>query len=159
VANGKVVQPGDMGEVVATSFNQYAMPFIRYKKGDMAIPESDQCPCGRHFPRLKEVVGRTNDFLVSADGKFVHSLSLAYVFRIRPEVLRYQVHQLDREHLDIHLVCSQPVDAAWLDGVRAEIRTHFGQATQILIHVVDRIELTRAGKHRHIISDVKPDFI
>jgi phenylacetate-CoA ligase len=32
VANGKVVGPGQMGEVVITSLNQYAMPFIRYIK-------------------------------------------------------------------------------------------------------------------------------
>ena len=158
VANGKVVQPGQMGEVVATSFNQYAMPFIRYKKGDMAICESGHCSCGRHFPRLKEVVGRTNDFLVSVDGQFVHSLSIAYVFRVRPEVVRYQAHQPDREHLNIRLVCNQPVDSAWLDNARAEIRGHFGQATQVSIQLVDEIELTPAGKHRHIISEVKPDF-
>ena len=33
VADGKVVQPGQMGEIVVTSLNQFAMPLIRYKKG------------------------------------------------------------------------------------------------------------------------------
>jgi phenylacetate-CoA ligase len=159
VADGKVVQPGQMGEVVATSFNQYAMPFIRYKKGDMAIYEPGQCACGRPFPRLKEIVGRTNEFLVAADGRFVHSLALAYVFRVRPEVVRYQVHQPDREHLNIRLVCNQPVNSAWLDNARAEIQARFGQATQVSIELVDQIALTPAGKHRHIISEVRPDFI
>lgn len=159
VADGKVVQPGHMGEVVATSLNQFAMPFIRYKKGDMAIYEPGHCPCGRKLPRLKEIVGRTNDFLVSTDGQFVHSLALAYVFRTKPEVVRYQVHQRDREHLDVRLVCHQPVDSAWLDNARAEIRANFGQATQVSIQLVDEIELTPAGKHRHIVSEVKPDFV
>ena len=159
VADGKVVEPGQMGEVVATSFTQFAMPFIRYRKGDMAIAESGHCSCGRSFPRLKEVVGRTNEFLVSADGQFVHSLALAYVFRVRPEVVHYQVHQPDREHLNVRLVCNQPVDSAWLDKVRAEIRARFGQATQVSIQLVDHIELTPAGKYRHAISEVKPDFV
>jgi phenylacetate-CoA ligase len=159
VADGKVVQPGQMGEVVATSFNQYAMPFIRYKKGDMAISEPGHCSCGRYFPRLKEVVGRTNEFLVAADGRFVHSLALAYVFRVRPEVVRYQAHQPDREHLNIRLVCNQPVNSVWLDNVRAEVQDRFGQATQVSIQLVDQIELTPVGKHRHVISDVRPDFI
>ena len=159
VADGKVVQSGQMGEVVATSFNQFAMPFIRYKKGDMAIYEDGHCPCSRHFPRLKEVVGRTNEFLVSADGQFVHSLFLAYVFRVKPEVVRYQVHQTDRKHLNVRLVCNQPVDSAWLDNIRAEIQARFGQETRVSIQVVDQIELTLAGKHRHIVSEVQPDFI
>jgi phenylacetate-CoA ligase len=159
VADGKVVQPGQLGEVVVTSLTQFAMPFIRYKKGDMAIYEPGHCACGRHFPRLKEVVGRTNEFLVSADGQFVHSLFLAYVFRVKPEVVRYQVHQPDRKHLNIRLVCNQPVNSVWLDNVRAEIQARFGQETQVSIQVVDQIELTPVGKHRHIISEVKPDFI
>jgi len=159
VANGKVVPPGQMGEVVVTSFNQFAMPFIRYKKGDMAVYEPGYCSCGRHLPCLKEVVGRTNEFLVSADGKFVHSLFFAHLFRVKPEVEHYQVHQLDREHLDIRLVCNQPVDSAWLDNIRAETQSRFGQVTQVSIQLVDRIELTPAGKYRQIISEVRPDFI
>ena len=158
VADGKVVQPGHMGEVVVTSLDQFAMPFIRYRKGDMAVSEPGHCPCGRKLPRLKEVVGRTNEFLVSADGQFVHSLALAYVFRVKPEVVRYQVHQPDRKHLNVRVVCNQPVDSAWLDNVRTEIQARFGQETQVSIHVVDQIELTPVGKHRHIISEVKPDF-
>ena len=159
VANDKVVQPGQLGEVVVTSLTQFAMPFIRYKKGDMAIYEPGHCPCGRKLPRLKEVVGRTNEFLVSADGQFVHSLFLAYVFRVKPEVVRYQVHQPDRKHLNVRLVCNQPVNSAWLDNARAEIQARFGQETQVSIQVVDQIELTPVGKHRHVISEVKPDFI
>lgn len=159
VANGKVVQPGQMGEVVVTSFNQFAMPFIRYKKGDMAIYELGHCPCGRKLPCLKEIVGRTNEFLVSVNGEFVHSLFFAHLLRVKPEVVRYQVHQPDRKHLNIHLVCDRPVDSTWLDNIRVETQTRFGQATQVSIQIVNKIEMTPAGKYRQIISEVKPDFI
>ena len=159
VADDKVVLPGQMGEVVVTSLNQFAMPFIRYKKGDVAVYEPGHCSCGRKLPCLKEVVGRTNEFLVSADGKFVHSLFFAHLFRIKPEVVRYQVHQPDREHLNIRLVCDQPVDSAWLDDIRTATRARFGQATQVSVQIVDRIEMTPAGKYRQIISEVSPDSI
>jgi len=159
VANGQVVQPGQMGEMVVTSLNQFAMPFIRYKNGDLAICKAGRCPCGRGLPLLKEIVGRANDFLVSADGRFVHSEFFAYTFRVKPEVTRYQIYQADREHLEVRLVCNQKVDDAWLNSVRAEIQERFGRSTQISLQVVDHIELTPAGKHRYIISEVKPDFV
>lgn len=158
IADGKLAQPDQIGEVVATSFTQYAMPFIRYRKADMAIRDADPCTCGRSFPLLKEIVGRTNEFLVSADGQFIHSLFPAYVFRVKPEVVHYQVHQPDRKHITVHVVCNRPVDSVWKDSVRAELQARFGEATQISIHVVDEIELTPSGKFRHIISKVEPDF-
>ncbi len=158
VAHGHPVPPGQMGEVAVTSLNQWAMPFIRYKNGDMAIGQAGMCPCGRSLPLLQEVVGRTNDFLVSADGKFIHSEFFAYTFRVKPEVVRYQVHQPDPAHLDIRLICNCAVDETWQNRVKAEIQTRFGQATHISLQIVDHIELTPAGKHRYIVSQVRPDF-
>jgi phenylacetate-CoA ligase len=147
-----------MGEVVVTALHQFAMPFIRYKENDMAIYEPGQCPCGRSFPRLKEIVGRTNDFLVSADGQFVHGGLFAYLLRVNPDVLRYQVYQPDKGRLQVRLVCTQAVSQDWLAETRAEIQRHFGKSTQVVFRLVDQIELTPAGKHRYIISDVKPTF-
>ncbi len=158
VAGNRVVQPGRLGEVVVTSLNQYAMPFIRYKNGDMAIYASQRCPCGRGLPLLKEVVGRTNDYLVSADGRFVHSEFFAYLFRVKPEVIRYQVYQTDKDNLEVRLVCARDAGDSWLDAVRREIQDHFGPTTNISLQTVDRIALTPAGKHRYVISDVEPAF-
>jgi len=159
VADGKVVPPGQLGEVVITSLHQFAMPLIRYKIGDMGIYEPNDCPCGRGLPTLREIVGRTHDYLVTSDGQFVHGEFFAYTFRVKPEVVRYQVHQTDRYHLDVKIVCREPVSDAWVDGVRAEIQARFGEPTHISLQLVDKIELTPAGKHRYIISEVEPDFV
>ena len=158
IAGDQVVPTGQMGEVVVTSLHQFAMPFIRYKIGDMGIYEAGQCSCGRGLPVLREVVGRVSDFLVTVDGQFVHSAFFEYVFQVKPEVVHYQVYQPDREHLVVRLVCRQSVDSAWLEGVRSELRARFGEAMQISLQVVDDIELTPAGKYRFVISEVKPDF-
>lgn len=159
IANGQVVPTGQMGEVSITSLYQFSWPFIRYKNGDMAIYAANRSSSGRGFPVLQEIVGRTNDFLVSAEGKFVHSEFFAYTFRVKPEVVRYQVHQPDQFHLDILLVCNQTVSQAWLEAARAEVQVRFGLATEVSVRVVDDIELTPSGKHRYIISAVKPDFL
>lgn len=158
VANGQSAPPGQLGEVVVTSLNQFAMPFIRYKNGDIAVYQEQPCACGRALPCLREVVGRTNDYLVSGDGQFVHSEFFAYTFRVKPEVDRYQVYQPDARHLEVRLVCNRPVGAAWLEAARAEIQHRFGPATQVTLQVVDHLELTPAGKHRYIISEVTPVF-
>lgn len=158
VANGQVVPSGQLGEVVVTSLHQFAMPFIRYKNGDMGIYEMGTCPCGRGLPVLREIVGRTVDFLVTVDGQFVHGTFLSRIFRVRPVVVRFQVYQPDRQHLEVRLVCKQAVDAAWLEEVRQELQARLGAPMQISFQVVDDLLLTPAGKHRIVISEVKPDF-
>lgn len=158
IADDKVVTDESLGAVAVTSFGHLAMPFIRYKNGDMAISRSDRCPCGRSLSLMKEIVGRTNDYLVTTDGQFVHSEFFAYLLRAKPEVFSYQIHQPHKAQLNIKVVCNQPVSKAWIENVRQEIQTRFGQSMQLSLEIVDDIELTPSGKHRYIISEVVPHF-
>lgn len=159
VAHNRVVQPGELGEVVITSLHQFGMPFIRYKIGDMAIAEPDPCSCGRGLPILHEVVGRLQDFLVTSEGHFVHGGYFPHTFRQWPQIARYQVYQPDRNHLEVRLVSYSPSDFTWIPSIRQELQENFGTDMQISVDIVDEIPLTGAGKHRIIISDVKPDFV
>jgi phenylacetate-CoA ligase len=158
VADGEAVSPGELGEVVITSMHQFAMPFIRYKIGDMGIYEDGHCLCGRGLPVLREIVGRLHDYLVTSDGQFVHGEFFAYIFRPKPQVVRYQVYQPDRHHLDVRLLCRQHMSDTWLEEVREQIQDRFGPSTQINVRIVDNLELTPAGKHRFIISKVRPQL-
>jgi len=159
IVKNQPAKPGEMGEIAITSLTQWAMPFIRYKNGDMGIAEGEYCACGRGLPVLKEVVGRTNDYLVTSEGQFVHNAYFLSTFSKRTEVIRFQVVQPDRHRLEIRLECRQTITPEWLDKLKADIRARFGNDTHITVHVVDKIELTPAGKHRFVMSDVKPDFI
>lgn len=158
IADGNVQGPGQMGEVVITSLHQFTMPFIRYKLEDIAVYDSNPCACGRGLPVLREVVGRTNDYLVTVDGQFVHPEYFADVLMLRPEIARYQIHQPDEEHITVRLACKEGVDQAWLEGVRQELQVFLGGRTQILLETVDELPLTPAGKHRFIISQIKSPF-
>ncbi len=159
VANDRPVKAGELGEVAITSLHQYGMPFIRYKIGDMAIADDGPCTCGRGLPRLKEVVGRLQDFLVTSEGQFVHGGYFPHTLRHWPQILRYQVYQPDRKHLEVRLMCKTSDDLAWISNLRNELRECFGVQMNISLNIVDEIPLTSAGKHRPIISEVKPDFV
>jgi phenylacetate-CoA ligase len=159
VADGKVQEPGQMGEVVITSLHQFTMPFIRYKLNDIAVYQPSPCACGRGLPVLREVMGRTNDYLVTVDGKFVYPEFFASALERRPEIVRFQVHQLDQQHLTVKLVCKEDVDQVWLDGVRRDLQARLGSRMHILLETVDEIPLTSAGKHRFVISEISPPFV
>ncbi len=158
VSGGQVVPPGQMGDIVVTPLNQYAMPFIRYKNNDVGIIDPTDCRCGRGMPVLREVVGRDCDLLVNPDGKVIHWTSVDDVVEKIPEVYRYQIYQPDQQHLEVRLLCKQKPNAIKLEtNIRNELQPYFGKKMQISVKMVDHIELTAAGKHRFIISEVKPD--
>jgi phenylacetate-CoA ligase len=154
---GKPVQPGEVGEIVITSLIQYAMPFIRYKNGDMGILENSACKCGRGLPLLKEVIGRKDDLLVRPDGQPVHGAVMDYACRSFPEIKQFQLYQPDLYNLIVRLVCYQPASKEWVAKFTGELQPFFGPEMKIQVEILDKIPLTPSGKLRFILSQVKPD--
>jgi phenylacetate-CoA ligase len=154
VEDGKRVESGQMGEVVITSLHQYAMPFIRYKNGDLGIYELGSCACARGLSVLREIAGRINDITVTTEGDIVHGFFFSSLFFHRTHVVRFQVYQPDRQHLEIRLVCKEDAGSEWLEDIRNDIRARFGASMQISFQMVDDFEMSPAGKHRHVISEV-----
>jgi phenylacetate-CoA ligase len=64
------VNPGEVGEVVVTSFNP-DYPLIRFGTGDLSAVLDGQSPCGRTNMRLKGWMGRA-DQTTKIKGMFVH---------------------------------------------------------------------------------------
>lgn len=64
VKNGEICGPGETGRLLVTSLHNYAMPFIRYDTGDLATV-GDECSCGRAFPILKRIEGRSPSFVMT----------------------------------------------------------------------------------------------
>jgi len=49
---GKVLEPGEIGEIVATCLLRFDSPLIRYRTQDLGYLEPDPCSCGIIFPRF-----------------------------------------------------------------------------------------------------------
>ena len=61
-----VTRPGDMGEIVATSFIMHATPIIRYRTRDYAVLKGWGCPsCGRPYQIWERIEGRLQEFIVT----------------------------------------------------------------------------------------------
>ncbi|MBC2709805.1 MAG: phenylacetate--CoA ligase family protein [Desulfosarcina sp.] len=58
-------------EIVGTGFGNYAMPLIRYRTLDYAIPTDAICKCGRNYPMMEKVVGRKQEFFVDKTGSLI----------------------------------------------------------------------------------------
>ena len=63
-ATGERVPDGEVGELVFTTLTKEALPFLRYRTGDLASLDREPCACGRTLTRMSRVLGRTDDMLV-----------------------------------------------------------------------------------------------
>ncbi|OYD52676.1 AMP-dependent synthetase [Thauera propionica] len=83
---GDPVAPGEVGEVVVTTFNP-DYPLVRFGTGDLSALLAGASPCGRTNLRIKGWMGRA-DQTTKIKGMFVHPGQIAQVVRRHPEIVR-----------------------------------------------------------------------
>ena len=153
-ADGSVLPPGTVGEIVVTHLATRAFPFIRYRTGDMGVLDDRRCACGRGLPLLKEIQGRSTDFVVAHDGTVMHGLALIYVLRDLPEIASFKIVQESRERVRVLVVPSEPLTIAARDSVQEGLRARLGRAVTVEIEVVGEIPHEQSGKFRYVVSNV-----
>lgn len=62
-ATGRVLPPGEKGELVVTCISKEALPLIRYRTRDITRLMYEPCACGRTTVRMENLSGRTDDML------------------------------------------------------------------------------------------------
>lgn len=86
---GDPVEPGEVGEVVVTTFNA-DYPLIRFATGDLSAIMPGRSSCGRSNLRLKGWLGRA-DQTTKIKGMFVHPEQVADIARRHPEIHRMRL--------------------------------------------------------------------
>lgn len=152
--NGGQISDG-VGNILATSLHNYAMPLIRYDTGDMGHIIEDQCGCGRESKLLKEVMGRSVDILQTPEGKSVHGWFLLYIFwEYGKNIKEYQVIQEKLDKLVIKIITEDGFNEKQLDMITKIIKQKSSE-WNVEFRFVDEIEKTKAGKYKFIISELK----
>lgn len=153
-ADGRGLANGQIGEIVVTHLATRDFPFIRYRTGDFAMLDDAICPCGRGLPLLKEIQGRSTDFVVAHDGTVMHGLALIYVLREMPEIASFKIVQESRERVRVLVVPVRSLTAAVRDAIDEGLRARLGRAVTVEIEEVDEIPAERSGKFRYVVSNV-----
>ncbi|MGH8719908.1 MAG: phenylacetate--CoA ligase family protein [Burkholderiales bacterium] len=152
--HGRVVAPGEFGEVVVTHLMSAGFPFIRYRTGDIAALDPRLCECGRALPLIKDIRGRTNECLVAANGSLVHDSALNYVIRDLGGVQAYKVIQDSLHKVRVLLIPGPRLPADHSVRIRAAYQALLGPEIDVSIETVGSIAPEPSGKHRHIVCHV-----
>ncbi|MBQ9894246.1 MAG: phenylacetate--CoA ligase [Ruminococcus sp.] len=60
---GKNLPDGEIGEIVITTLVKEGAPLIRYRTHDLSRIVPGKCKCGRCYPRIDIIMGRTDDMM------------------------------------------------------------------------------------------------
>lgn len=153
--DGSEAGDGETGQIVATSFFMQATPFIRYRPGDLAVSGSDRCPeCNRHYRLLREIVGRSGEFIQTGDGrKLPFSMAIGSIH----DSLLTHVEQFQFRHpAPGKLVCAYVSRGAMPErqkqAIIAEIIAKVGEGVQVSFEQVAAISKSVNGKHNFFMS-------
>lgn len=149
---GEVQPPGVAGEIVVTHLATNDFPFIRYRTGDIGVLDSAPCSCGRGLPVLKEIQGRSTDFVIAADGTVMHGLSLIYILRDLAGVQSFKVVQESREKTRVLLVTGPGFEPPMVGQIIAGFQRRLGASVVVEVELVESIAAEKSGKFRYIIS-------
>ena len=133
------VADGQPGELVITNLGRAASPVIRYRTGDVVVPRTGRCPCGRTLTRLEGgIIARTDD-MINIRGVNVYPSGIESVVRRFPEVAEFRSTVRESagvRTLSIEIELAPPVDGAPAVVMQLAQQLRDSMALTVPIHVV-----------------------
>jgi phenylacetate-CoA ligase len=154
--DGGEVEPGQPGEVVATSFWNVATPFIRYRTMDRAVKGGHGCEeCGRRFQVIDAIEGRLQEFVISASGRRVSMTAVNMHTDIFDNVYQFQFHQDTPGVVTLNLVRKDGYTEDDSARIHAAVSHKLGEDTELHLAFVDAIARTPSGKLRFLVQELE----
>ena len=155
---GRVLPDGDFGELVITTLEKEGAPLIRYRTHDLTriIPAATPCPCGRSYPRIDTIFGRTDD-MVKVKGVNIFPGQIEDLLKeVRDASGEYQViidHIDGKDHLKLRVEATADGDDR--SRVEQELRLLFKTRINITVETeaVAVGELPRSEKKTKRVFD------
>lgn len=148
--NGQVItSDNQFGELVGTSFDNLAMPLIRYKTGDFTDYSNYK------KAQLNLIQGRSKEYLEGLDGQHFTLTGLNMHNTIFDNVSSYQYYQKEIGKVDLLIIPKNTYvpdndDQPIIDAHNQKA----GHAIEFTVKVVDQLQLTQRGKMKKLIKEI-----
>jgi phenylacetate-CoA ligase len=153
--------PGERGEVVITNLHCFAMPFIRYKLGDIVTKGRDVCNCGQPFSTIRSIQGRMVDYFPLPDGRLIHPFEILYRILVQEGISwirQYQLHQEREERVVMNVVAAMDPGLQEIRRLEKSVSAILGPRVEFRLTPVPEIQPDANGKFRVSRSFVKSAY-
>lgn len=154
-----VTQPGQVGEIVGTSFIMEATPFVRYRTRDLAELKGWGCPaCGRPYQIWERIEGRLQEFIVTGIGRYISMTAVNMHDGIFDHIRQFQFFQERRGIVTFRFMPRESCDETVVQDMKARLIIKLGDDVELKMERVKEIRPTPRGKHRFLIQRMKLDL-
>jgi len=151
-------EENEKGEIVSTGFNNYAMPFIRYKTGDIATNSNESCKCGRNYKLIKGIEGRLHEFIVTENGRLISMTAMNMHSDVFDNVEQFQFFQEKKGKVIFNIMRGKDYTDQDTEYIRKELYKKFGNDVDLKIRFVTEIPGTNRGKYKFLIQKLPIKF-
>lgn len=148
--DGTPCAPGETGRLVLTDLHNFVRPFIRYDTGDLAVATDGDCPCGRGFPPLGPIEGRSLECLRTPSGAEISPAILGHFLFVYHDnldaVRRYQLVQEGTDQVRLLIVPGAGWDETKRDRLRLDLTTLLSNEMKVEVQTVPQIPAEKSGK-------------
>ena len=141
--------PQEPGQLVVTGLLAEEMPLIRYRIGDRGALSDELCSCGRGLPLLQSIEGRSDDLILTPDGRRVGRLDP--IFKADIAIREAQIVQESLQHITVRLVPTQGYTPADGEAIIQALRQRVGDMA-VSLEPVAEIPRGPNGKFRAVVS-------
>jgi phenylacetate-CoA ligase len=129
------------------------MPMIRYQIGDRAAwSEKLICKCGRGYPLLARIEGRSLDVIKTPVNLKLGGTFWTLLFRSKPGIKQFQVVQNNIKGISVYFVPEKNFKKLTLKHFANKIKEKCGNDFEVVFVQKESLEKTASGKHRIVIS-------
>lgn len=146
---------GEPGKILFTSLLNYATPLIRYEIGDYGA-WGEPCSCGRGFPVIKKIFGRTRNRLKLPNGtsRFPYLGEREDYRKITTDVIKFQFIQHTVYELEYKMVLKNPITLQQEVALKELLKKNFGAHFNVKITSCESISSGPTAKYEEFISYV-----
>jgi phenylacetate-CoA ligase len=149
----------EVGEVVGTELHNHAMPFVRYRQGDLARISNQACSCGRHTRLLTDLVGRRNDGFLLRDGTrlsagFLLDVSYRAILGLAEDMVSaYRFVQKNHDSAVFEVVAGTAWDERSAGLIKAALASELPPTLAVSVSLVSEISRSAGGKRSTVVRD------
>ena len=146
---------GDLGELVGTSLDNFAMPLIRYRTEDWAVIGPPRCTCGRNYKLLKETRGRWHqEMLVGKLDNLISVTALNVHSDVFDNVRQLQFYQREKGKVELRIIRKPEYSERDSRRILAALNEKIGDTLELSLSFPDEIPLMPRGKFRFVIREL-----
>lgn len=158
--NDQVIKtPGQIGEIVGTSFIMGATPFVRYRTRDYAVFEGFGCKsCGRPYQLWSRIEGRLQEFIVTKSLRYVSMTAMNMHNDVFDLIRQFQYYQDKIGEVVFNYVPKVKLTSKQKHIIESQLMLKLDHDVNLVLREVKSISTTGRGKHRFLIQNLNVNF-